>query len=177
MGPKGNSIGTLERRLLGVYCLLLTLLLLYLIISILPPFVTASEGRETATISLFGKKAVLSLEMGLIFLVALVGGLGASIHMGTSFTLFAGVSTLDASWLWWYILRPFIGAALATIIYLVVRGVMFSTAADSRAVNLFGVLACSGLAGMFSKQAIEWLRDVFDQMFRRLKDVEKEEES
>jgi len=28
------------------------------------------------------------------------------------------------------------------------------------------VHAFSGLAGMFSKQAIEWLRQIFDQMFK-----------
>ena len=38
--------------------------------------------------------------------------------------------------------------------------------------SLFGILAFSGLAGMFSKQAIEWLRQIFDQMFRKLTNVE-----
>ncbi len=169
MGPKETSpMRTLERSFLGGYCLLLTLLLLYLIISILP----ISIDGEAVTISLFGQGFGLGLETRLLLLVALVGALGACIHMGTSFALFAGLSKLDANWLWWYILRPFIGAALAIIVYLVVRGVMFSTAADSKAVNLFGILAFSGLAGMFSKQAIEWLRDIFrcsasSKMWRR----------
>ena len=108
MESKGTSMGPLERRLLGVYCLLLTLLLLYLIISILP----ASVSSEVATISLFGQGFKLNLEKRLLLLVALVGALGASIHLATSFTFFAGVSKLAVSWLWWYLLRPFIGAAL-----------------------------------------------------------------
>jgi hypothetical protein len=158
----------LARSLLGVYCLLLIILLLYLLISILPP----SLNGDAEAIPLFGGKLGLGQEAWLLLLVAIAGALGACIHMATSFTLFAGKSELVASWLWWYLLRPFIGAALGTILYLVIRGVMFSARADSRAVNLFGVLAFSGLAGMFSKQAIEWLRQVFDQMFRRLSDVE-----
>ncbi|MCR4404366.1 MAG: hypothetical protein NUW06_03615 [Candidatus Acetothermia bacterium] len=152
----------LARGLLGGYCLLFIVALLYLIITILP---SAGEG-EVAPLS-------LGPEAGLILLVALVGALGACIHMATSFALFAGKSELAASWLWWYLLRPFIGAVLATILYLVVRGLLFSTAAGARTANLFGVLAFAGLAGMFSKQAIEWLRRVFDQMFHRLSDVER----
>lgn len=81
---------------------------------------------------------------------------------------------MAASWLWWYLLRPFIGAALGTILYLIVRGLLFSTAAEAKAINLFGILAFAGLAGMFSKQAIEWLRKIFDQMFQRLSNVEGE---
>ncbi len=163
MEEKGPApMKPLTRGLLGGYCLLLIILLLYLIIAIFP---AAGEGAV----------APLSLgpETRLILLIALVGALGACIHMATSFAFFAGKSELSASWLWWYLLRPFIGAALATILYLVIRGLLFSTAAEAATVNLFGVLAFAGLAGMFSKQAIEWLRQVFDQVFRRLSDVEK----
>ncbi|MFQ6090538.1 MAG: hypothetical protein ACE5LD_03770 [Candidatus Bipolaricaulia bacterium] len=164
-----SPMSPLARGLLGGYCLLFILLLLYLFISIFPPSLNGSADA----IPLFGTGFKLAQEARLLLLVMIVGALGASIHMMTSFALFAGKSELGASWLWWYLLRPFIGADLGTILYLVVRGVLFSSRADSEAVNLFGVLAFSGLAGMFSKQAIEWLRQVFDQMFRRLSDVEK----
>lgn len=160
-GPK--PMKPLARGLLGGYCLLLIAVLLYFIIAILP---TAGEGEGTLLYP-------LGPETRLILLVALVGALGACIHMATSFALFAGKSELSASWLWWYLLRPFIGAALAMILYLVVRGLLFSSAAEAKAVNLFGILAFAGLAGMFSKQAIEWLRQVFDQMFQRLSEVEQ----
>jgi hypothetical protein len=164
MEAKGPApMKPLTRGLLGVYCLLLIGGLLYLVIAFLP---AAGEGELGPF--------PLGPETRLILLVALVGALGACIHMATSFAFFAGKSELSESWLWWYLLRPFIGAALATILYLVVRGLLFSTAAEARMVNLFGLLAFAGLAGMFSKQAIEWLRQVFDQMFRRLSDVEKD---
>ena len=155
----------LTRGLLGGYCLLFIVGSLYLLVSFLPP---AGEGGTPLY------PFSLKPEARLILLVALVGALGASIHMGTSFALFAGKSELAGDWLWWYLLRPFLGAALGTILYLIVRGLLFSGTADAKAINLYGILAFSGLAGMFSKQAIEWLRQVFDQMFRRLSDVEKE---
>ncbi|MGQ9477353.1 MAG: hypothetical protein ACUVRH_02535 [Candidatus Bipolaricaulia bacterium] len=159
-GPAPTPMKPLTRGLLGGYCLLLIILLLYLIIAIFP------AADEVLSFS-------LGPETRLILLIALVGALGACIHMATSFAFFAGKSELSGSWLWWYLLRPFIGAALATILYLVLRGLFFSTAAEAKTVNLFGVLAFAGLAGMFSKQAIEWLRQIFDQVFRRLSDVEK----
>ena len=164
MALKGPSMSPLMRSLLGGYCLLLIAVLLYLLIALLA---SASGGQG---------RLGLGPEGRLLLLVVIAGALGACIHMATSFALFAGKSELAASWLWWYLLRPPIGAALGTVLYLVVRGVMFSTAADAEAVNTFGALAFAGLAGMFSKQAIEWLRQVFDQMFRRLSDVEAEKE-
>ncbi len=163
MALKGPSMSPLMRSLLGGYCLLLIAVLLCLLILLL-----SSEQEMGLT--------GLTPEGRLLLLVVIAGALGACIHMATSFALFAGKSELAASWLWWYLLRPPIGAALGTVLYLVVRGVMFSTAADAEAVNTFGALAFAGLAGMFSKQAIEWLRQVFDQMFRRLSDVEAEKE-
>lgn len=164
MEAKGPApMKPLARGLLGGYCLLLIVGLLYFIIAILP---ATGEGEGVVLYP-------LGPETRLVLLVALVGALGACIHMATSFALFAGKTELAASWLWWYLLRPFIGAALATILYLVVRGLLFSSAAGAGTVNLFGLLAFAGLTGMFSKQAIEWLRQVFDQMFRRLSEVEK----
>ena len=37
------------------------------------------------------------------------------------------------------------------------------------AVNVYGILAFSGLAGMFSRQAIEKLAEVFDVLFQKTK--------
>jgi hypothetical protein len=46
------------------------------------------------------------------------------------------------------------------------------SAAELKGVSLFGILAFLELAGMFSEQTIEWLRQIFDQMFRKLTNVE-----
>jgi hypothetical protein len=161
----------LRRGLLGGYCLVFLLLTLYLVISLLaaPP----REGAQgEVLVSLFGQALLLGAEARLLLLVALAGALGASIHAASSFAVFAGLGRLATSWLWWYVLRPFIGAALATVLYFLVRGVLLSAASDPRAVSPYGLLAFAGLSGMFSKQAIEWMGKVFDQMFRRLSNVE-----
>ena len=41
-------------------------------------------------------------------------------------------------------------------------------------INLYGIVAIAGLVGMFSKQAIEMLRKVFDDLFTKVKNIEEE---
>jgi len=164
------KMGRWGRNVMGASCVALLGALLYLVAAILPAGVAEGE----ATVVLFGGAATMGAEARLFILVALLGALGAGIHMATSFAYFAGKGDLGAGWVWWYVLRPFIGAAVAALLTLVLRGVAFSASAEGTDVNLYGILSFAGLAGMFSKQAVEWMRQIFDQMFRRLTNVEGE---
>jgi hypothetical protein len=47
-----------------------------------------------------------------------------------------------------------------------VRGGLLAAQASADAVNPYGVAALAGLVGMFSKQATDKLREVFDTLFR-----------
>lgn len=105
-------------------------------------------------------------EVKLILIVMVAGALGSYVHAATSFSDFVGNRRLAASWVWWYFLRPFIGVALALVLYFAVRGGLLPMGADVGAVSLFGIAAISALAGMFSKQATDKLREVFDTFFR-----------
>jgi hypothetical protein len=129
--------------LFGFYLIVLNLVLLYLLIRIWPG--KPSDGLIHVTIIHKYFERDLDLETVYLSLVALVGALGAFIHLATSFTEFLGNRTFIASWKWWYALRPFIGSALALMVY-------------------FAALA--GLAGMFSKQATDKLREVFENLFK-----------
>jgi hypothetical protein len=40
-------------------------------------------------------------------------------------------------------------------------------------VNLFGIAAIAGLSGMFSKQAVEKLRQIFDVLLAKLSELEE----
>ena len=46
-----------------------------------------------------------------------MGALGSYIHAGTFFVSYVGNRNFVASWTWWYVLRPFIGLALAVIFF------------------------------------------------------------
>jgi hypothetical protein len=163
----GVAVRPVMRGLLGGYCLLVLFLLLYSIVTLL------GEPADGGSVSLFGCAIGLPPEARVLLLVALAGGLGASIHVATSFAAFVGLAQLGGTWMWWYVLRPPIGSALGVLLYFILRGILFSGSAGLEDLSLYGVLAFSGLAGMFSKQAIEWMRRVFDQMFARVSHLEK----
>lgn len=104
----------------------------------------------------------------LLVMVMVAGGLGSFVHIAKSFGDFVGNDRFMASWIWWYILKPFIGMILAVMIYLVIRGgfLTASTTTESSNVNLYGLIAMACLAGMFSKQATDKLGELFDTLFR-----------
>lgn len=130
-----------------------------------------AEGETTKAseveVTLFGKKVRMSDEVRLVLLVMLVGLIGSYIHAVTSFVNFAGNRRLVKSWLWYYAVRPLAaGPFLALVFYLVLRGGLLSAGVGSESINQYGILAVSGLAGMFSKQAIAKLKEIFDNFFR-----------
>jgi hypothetical protein len=127
---------------------------------------TAAETEIHASIFFGAYKASVTLSTGLILLAILAGALGAYIHTATSFVTYVGNRTLKASWLWWYALRLFIGAALALLLYFAFRGGIITGQDASEEINPYGIAAISGLAGLFSKQATDKLKEVFDVFFR-----------
>jgi hypothetical protein len=123
--------------------------------------------KARAEVSLFGAKVWMSKELQLLLLAVFAGALGSFVHALKSFADFIGNRTLTASWFWWYITRPFLGAALAVIFYAVLRGgFMAGTPADAKAVNSFGVIAVGALVGMFADKASDKLADIFDTLFK-----------
>jgi hypothetical protein len=101
-------------------------------------------------------------DTALLLLVVAVSMLGSFIHAATSFATYAGNRRLYSSWVWWYLLRAAIGASLALIVYFVVRGGLFSGTATSESLNPYGIAGIAGLSGLFSKQATDKLREIFD---------------
>jgi hypothetical protein len=102
----------------------------------------------------------------LLLLVILMGALGSVVHSATSFADFVGNRRFFSSWIAWYLLRPVVGALLALLMYFAVRGGFFSTSSQNDSVNPYGIAALAGLAGLFSKQATDKLREVFETLFK-----------
>ena len=99
------------------------------------------------------------VQKRLIELSLACGTIGSTIHALTSLARFLGQGKLYKSWFIWYIVRPVIGCMFGLLFYFVLRA---GIATGSTEVNPFGVAAVSSFAGMFSKQATEKLREVFD---------------
>jgi hypothetical protein len=101
-----------------------------------------------------------------LLLVMVTGALGSFVHTATSFSDFVGNQKLSTNWVWWYILRPFIGMALAAIFYVAIRAGLLTGGGQAATINIFGVAALSGMVGMFAKQATDKLSEVFDTIFK-----------
>jgi hypothetical protein len=108
----------------------------------------------------------LGRETRLLLITPLAGALGGYIHSVTSYVAFLGNRQLKRSWMPWYLLRPMVGMALAMALYLALRGGLFASGSDSTAVNGYGVAAISALAGLFSKQAVDKLREIAETVFK-----------
>src|SRR5262249_11389560 len=99
-------------------------------------------------------------EQAVLWMVILMGALGGFLRLSSSMGNYVGNRQLLRSWFIYYILMPFQGAALAPLIYLLLRvGVLNPaiTTTGGRAtegLNLIGIYGFAALTGLFSKQAI-----------------------
>ncbi len=126
----------------------------------------ASAGAPSTVRLFFGLVTVtLSASTALLVLVVIVGALGSLIHAATSFADYAGNRRFYSSWIVWYLVRPVVGASLALLLYFAIRGGFFSGSSQTSSINPYGMAALAGLAGLFSKQATDKLREVFETLF------------
>ena len=142
----------LARRLLGLYLVAVALAFTVAIVVAWP------ESAKKANVDPLASK-----DRQLLLLAILAGGVGASIHALQSFTAFIGNQRFERSWMTWYYVRPVIGMLLALLSYLVVRGGLIQ--GNSPDMNPYGIAALGGLAGMFSKKAVDKLAEVCDAVF------------
>ena len=154
---------------LGVYLVLLAVILATLLIELWPVIehVQNDDPIPENVALLWGLVDVsITPDTAYLLLVIIVSALGSYVHATTSFVTFVGNRDLALSWMWWYLLRTFIGIALALLFYFALRGGFFAQQASATEVNPYGVAALAGLTGLFSKQATDKLKEIFDTLFR-----------
>jgi hypothetical protein len=108
--------------------------------------------------------------LDVLLMVILFGALGGCLHLASSLTMYIGNRDFKRSWIAYYLMAPLQGAALAPLIFLLLRSAILSpqAAGDTGALNLTAIYAFSGLTGLFAKQAIERLAAVFVAMFTKI---------
>jgi hypothetical protein len=165
---EGQQMGALAVTLLGIYYMVLSVFLAYLLVRIWPVSDAEIEKSTYQIVYLFRGllKFSISKEIRLILIVMAAGGLGSFIHGATSLISYVGNRKIVKSWTWWYILRPFIGSVLALIFYFAIRGGFLSVTAGTEAISHFGIAATAGIVGMFSKEATDKLHEIFVTLFR-----------
>ena len=147
------------------------------------------EGHETGVVALLLGLFQLALAMGSIYyllqycgdgtgrceaastlpgmgqsLLAVIalGALGGCIHGLASLTAHKSRGDLQRAWRAFYLGRPFIGAGMAVMTYLVlVSGVM-----GFNVENELVILTWSALAGLYSEPALVKLKEVFATIFK-----------
>jgi hypothetical protein len=190
-GHGGENASLLAAGTFGTLLALAAVLVFYVLVAVWPPAppapVTAPSGPTATTaagqaappttiavqpapnppVRLFWWDLRPEREARLFLVVALAGALGGLVYALRSLAWYTGNRNLKYSWLLTYPLQPVVGAALATITYVVARGglIVVTTQASADTVNAFGFAAIGGLVGLFSSQAAEWLKRIFEQVF------------
>jgi IPT/TIG domain len=114
---------------------------------------------------LFGCHFLFWQEERLLLLVFLAGAVGALLHAIRSLVAYVGNRNFVTSWLAFYYLAPFAGAALGFVGYIVIRGGFFSSTATTSDANPFMFVALAALSGLFSQQVLEKLKKVAESAF------------
>jgi hypothetical protein len=116
-------------------------------------------------------------QKAVIIMVVLLGILGGLIHLASSLTMYVGNRDLKRSWIIYYVLAPLQGAGLAPLLYLLLKSAVLSPqtsgGSGTENLNLTAIYAFAGLTGLFAKQAIEKLADVFATLFAPIKGKDK----
>ncbi|WP_347140877.1 hypothetical protein [Paracoccus sp. SSK6] len=111
--------------------------------------------------------AWLTDEARMFLVAALAGALGGALQMARSYAGHLGGGNWDGRWLAWYGLRIPAGIGLALLFYMALRAGFYNNANGTAAVNPFGVAVLSALAGLFSREALEKLDELFDTLTGR----------
>lgn len=98
-----------------------------------------------------------------IVLVLLVGSLGSLIHGIAKLSQNTQDGLVKQRDSLWYISRPFLGATLAIVVYMVFRGGLLITS-DIQILNPYGVAALALLADISTKQVTQKLKDMLESV-------------
>jgi hypothetical protein len=153
--------------IIAIMFAILVVLLISLIVEYWIPPDKHNDGDIVLYIRMIGE-----LDWGayLILMAALFGALGSCVNCISSFSYHAAKCDLSKKYTIWYILHPFIGSSLAVLVYFVIKGALVT----DNTPNVYGVFALSGISGMCNKQATTMLKNVFEIIFSKAKEEEKE---
>jgi uncharacterized membrane protein YeaQ/YmgE (transglycosylase-associated protein family) len=115
-----------------------------------------------ASVKSFTNKGCVT-DDGYLFLIVLFAGMiGAILRALIYFCWRVGTKDFAITWMWYYIFQPFIGSALAVVVYVVIRG-GFSSGAIGKG-NLYAFAALAFLTALFSDNALAKLKLVAESL-------------
>lgn len=120
---------------------------------------TGNDQMWCTPIQLSGK---MTPDVRAVILAMLAGALGAAIQVFTSIGGYLGNGTFEKRWTVWYLLRMPIGAVLGLFLVVGIQGGLPIESVTLDGGNPFQIVFLAGLAGLFSRAALDKLEDVFD---------------
>jgi len=124
----------------------------------------AIDANQSATLSYLWWTGSAS-KPGVFVMVSLIGGaLGGALHGIASLSSHVAKSDFGSEWTMWYLANPFVGAALATVFLFVLQAGLGGQTAPTTG-GLYGIAAVATLTGLFSRHALNKLRDIFNVAF------------
>jgi len=142
---------------------------LLLLLGALVPFMgaaTALDQGKSATISYLGWSGTVSKPMVFVIVSLAGGALGGTLHAIASLTAHVAKGNFDQRWTLWYLTNPVVGASLAVAFLFVLQAGLGGQAAPTSG-GLYGIAAVATLVGLFSRHALEKLKEIFDVAFAR----------
>jgi IPT/TIG domain len=186
--PVNDPASASNIHVFGICFLIFTILIFYVLVTTWPVLLPVQSGSPNSfkPFRFFGFGPYdWAPDLRMLLIVIVAGAIGSLIHTLTSFGDYVGNRRLSTSWMWWFVLRTPIGIALAIVSYLILRGgLIVPTLQTSKDGNLegatvllnpYGIAAFAALAGMFSRQATDKLREVFETVFTAQKAVPRSE--
>ena len=123
-------------------------------------------------------ESIRQIQESLVTMFA--AGVGSSITTILGYLMHASVKKdFDSAYTPWYVARPVMGMLLGLVFYFVIKGGLFvltvkSSASGVEDINLWSLSATGALVGLFSKNAIEKLRELFNTLFRTQDEMNRE---
>ncbi len=172
----GRQMPWWQVAILFTYLGFLGLLASVLAVMLWPPVPTASGFadywqpflwfKSSGFPVMLGNTEILPLasDVRWVLLALASGGVGGALGAFNSLALFQGDRKLYRSWFLWYLIQPWVGVMLAVLFYLCVRGTLI---ARDEKLNPYAIAGFCGLAGLFSRMAIEKLRELFTTLIKK----------
>jgi hypothetical protein len=116
-------------------------------------------GQSGEVVRWIGPDFNVTVATSALVLAAVGGVTGSVVHSASVFSARVGQRTFEASYLWWYLLRPFEAALLAVVFVAAMRSglVALGTQGGDSATTVLIFLA-GGLAGLFTDRVLQQLR-------------------
>ena len=163
--PERKEFPTCGTVLIGIWLLLFTALS---VIGFYVAFFTGSL-KISSFINLWSNS---EFKESLITMFA--AGVGSSITSILAYLEHASEKKdFDRAYIPWYVARPVMGMLLGLVFYFTLKGGLFvltfgggTDSQPDKIMNLWSLSAAGALVGLFSKNAIEKLRELFNILFR-----------